>query len=214
MAEKRTTTRKSSNSKASTLSRNAAAAPIDLKGTGHGISYPKYDANQYIAPDLFSDSSNAPRMSDAESAEALASIAEKENALKVADANIGLNTLAVGVADSHAKFEGKLIDFATTQVQNAAKLIGYQTAEIARDTAAVQRDTAGIKLEISQQKLEQERLNLAGESEATARLADEWERKKQIQSQRLQALDLQIQEGTRQLGLSARKLNAIDTKAS
>jgi hypothetical protein len=220
MAEKRTTTRrKTGNSTTSKLSRNTAAS-LDLSGIHHGITYPEYDANAHIATDLFTDSSNTPRISNADAAEMLASIDEKKNALDVASANIELNANAVKTATTHAQFESELIQYATAQVQNAERLIHFQTAEISRDTAAIKRDTAAIKRDttdikrqVEEQKFEQEKLNLDGETNRTQQLIAKWERDKQLLDQGIQALDLQLQDGRRQLGLSARKLHVVDAKA-
>ena len=52
-SEKRTTTRRKAGSNSrSGLSKSAAASPIDLGSTKHGVTYPKFDANQYVATDL------------------------------------------------------------------------------------------------------------------------------------------------------------------
>ena len=214
MAKRDTTTsRKSSSAKAASLSKNSAAS-IEIGQTGHGITYPKFDANSHIATDLFSDSSNAPRMSRAEADEHLAGIEERRNALEVASANIQLNTDAVKAADKYAKFEGTLIDFATTQVSNQTKLIDFQTSEITRDTAAVHRDTAGVKSEVAGQKLEQEKLTLGHETNRTKQIAAQFEKEQKLFDQKIEDLDFRIQEQRSQLSATARRLNVVDIKAS
>ncbi len=214
-SEKRTTTRRKAGSNSrSGLSKSAAASPIDLGSTQHGVTYPKFDANQYVATDLFSDSSAAPRMSKAEADEAIAGIEERQNALDVATANLELNTKAVKAATKHTAFEGELIGYATARVANETKLIGYQSAEISRDTASINRDTLGLKRDIAAQKHEQEKLTLSGETNRTQHLIAKWERDKAVLDQEIQSLDLQIQEGRQRLGLSSRRLNVVDAKAS
>ncbi len=185
----------------STLSTTSGGTTSSLSNINHGLSYPEFNPNNYIAPDLFTDSSSLPRTDDATTAEALLSIHEKENTVKIADANIKLNTAVVGAGISYQKFLGKVVDYGTAQIDVQTRMRHY-------DIANINLAIADTKLQVAQEKLTQEQIVLEGTQALTPLIREEWDQKKALKQARIDGLKHQVALAGSKLDEAIKALNA------
>jgi hypothetical protein len=160
-----------------------AVAYTDLSQVNHGLTFPTFDPNTYFATDLFSDSSSLKETEKEDADKAVESIEKKRHTLRVVGANIALNTDVVKTANDYRKFEGTVIDYATTGVNNQTKYINYQTAE-------VNRDIAGNRFEQTQERLIQGQKTLAGMQSITPLIDDEWSARRSLKQSQIKSLEV------------------------
>lgn len=156
-------------------------APTQLTSIGtisHGLNFPVFDANQYFASDLFSDSAPLQRTTKQEADRLVESIGEKRQTLRVAMENIAYNQDVVKAATSYRKLEGMAIDYATVLVNNQTKYVNYQTA-------GVNQQLANVKLQTAQEKLTQESKVLTGVRSMTELVDQEWEARRKLKLSRI-----------------------------
>lgn len=180
---------------------NAASAVVPTVGTSssisfgevnHELSYPEFNPNQWFAPDLFTDSSPLPRTDDATTTEALQSIHEKRNTIKIAKANIQLNKDVVETGTVFQNFLGSVVDYGSAKLGVEAKLLNYQAAQ-------VKVDIAGVKLEQTREKLTQEQVILGGMQQMTPLIREEWEQRKALKQAKINALKQAVAMASSQL---------------
>lgn len=158
-----------------------ALAYTGLSQVPHGLSFPSFEADSYFAKDLFTNSSPLNETEKEDADKAVESIEKKRQTLRIVGANIALNTDVVKTANDYRKFEGAVIDYATTWVNNEIKFLGYQTAEVNRDIATNRFDQA-------QERLTQGQKVLAGMQSITPLIDDEWEQRRSLKQSQINSL--------------------------
>jgi hypothetical protein len=158
-----------------------AQAYTGLSQVPHGLSFPSFEPDNYFAKDLFTNSSPLAETEKEDADKAVESIEKKRQTLRVVGANIALNTDVVKVANDYRKFEGSVLDYATTGVNNEIKFINYQTAE-------VNRDIAGNRYDQAQERLNQGQRVLAGMQSITPLIDEEWQQRKSLKQSQIHSL--------------------------
>jgi len=149
----------------------------------HNLTFPTFDPNTYFAGDLFTNSSTLQETEKDKADEAVESIEKKRHTLRIVGANIALNTDIVRTANDFRKFEGTVIDYATTGVNNEIKFVNYQTA-------GVNKDIALNRFDQSQERLIQGQNTLTGMRSITPLITDEWVARKSLKSSQIKSLEL------------------------
>lgn len=178
---------------------NSVSANFSMGEVEHGLSYPEFDPNAHFANDLFTDSSPLQRTSKVDADAACASIEEKRQTLRIAQANIALNQDVAITGVAFQKFLGSVIDYGTAKVNNHSKFIGYRTAQ-------TNLQTAQVKLGQAQERLIQEQVILDGMVEMTPLIREEWEQKKALKASRIQDLKQSVFEANAKLDGEIRQL--------
>ena len=156
-------------------------AEFRISEVEHGLSYPEFNANDWFAQDLTTDSSSLEGTDVVDADAAVASIERKRQTLRVVQSNIALNTDLVKTATAQEKFVGNVIDYATARVGNHAKFINYQTA-------GINVNIAQTKYQQANERLNQEAIALNGMAQLTPLIREEWEEKKALKQSRIAAL--------------------------
>jgi hypothetical protein len=151
---------------------------LEESGIEHGLNFPRFSPNDYFAHDLFSVSSALPQMSKAQADEMVRQIEEQGQALRVAEANIGLNQQIVKAGIQYRKLEGMVVDYARVGVENGTKVIGYQTA-------GVNQLSAFVKHEQAREALAQQHHILTGMRGLTPLFPQEWAAKRDLKLSRI-----------------------------
>ncbi len=189
-----------SNGSASSLAR-AATPLMDLSGVPHGLNFPQFDANQYFANDLFTDSSSLSRTTKTAADAMVQSIEEKRQSLRVAMANIGLNQDVTKTATDQRKLEGMVIDYAKVGMINGTKYLQLQTS-------GVDQMTAQAKYEQAVERLNQEEFVLNGMRGITHLIPVEWSARQDLKLSKIQDLKTAV------LRASAKMDGQLDALAS
>jgi len=109
------------------IPQNQPQKPVEaytgLTQVSHGLTIPTFDANLYFAGDLFSNSSTLQETEKSVADETVESIEKKRQTLRIVGANIALNTDVVKTANDYRKFEGTVINYVTTGVNNEIKFV-------------------------------------------------------------------------------------------
>jgi hypothetical protein len=158
-----------------------AQAYTGLSQVPHGLNFPSFNPNSYFPQDLFTNSSALDESEKEEVDRDVESIEKKRQTLRKPKANIALMTDVVKVADDYRKFEGAVIDYVTTGVNNEIKFINYQTAE-------VNRDLAGNRFDQAQERLIQGQKVLTGMQSITPLIDQEWEQRKSLKQSQIHSL--------------------------
>ena len=161
----------------------AAESYTGLTQVPHNLTFPTFDPNTYFAGDLFTSSSALQETEKDKADEAVESIEKKRHTLRIVGANIALNTDIVRTANDFRKFEGTVIDYATTGVNNEIKFVNYQTA-------GVNKDIALNRFDQSQERLIQGQSTLTGMRSITPLINDEWVARKSLKSSHIKSLEL------------------------
>jgi hypothetical protein len=142
-----------------------------------------FNPSDYVASDLFSDSSNLPRTSKLEADKAIQSISEKQQTLKVIGANLSLNTEAFKVGSLAEKMNQANITYQTDGVNTQAKIIDFQKA-------GVNLQIAESKLYQQQEKLTHQNIELQGLQAETPLRQQYWQAKLSLAESRIQQIEL------------------------
>jgi hypothetical protein len=118
--------------------------PINTK-TAHTAA--TFNPSDYVASNLFADTSTLPRTSRVEADKAIQSISEKRETLRLVGANLQLNTDAYKVGSLSEKMNQANITYQSDGVNTQAKMVGFEVA--------------GVNLQIAQSKLGQTQEKLA-----------------------------------------------------
>lgn len=164
-----------------------------------GVTLPQFNPQEFLATDLFSDSSNAPRTTKAEADVMVDSIEEKRQSMRVASANMALNTDILKVGVSSEKMAQAAIDYGISKVNTDTKLVQY-------DIANVQYETQVVKLHQAGEKLVHEQITLDGLKNETDQRRRFWGEKYQLGESRIKQVALAKYQ------LDA-KIGAIETSA-
>jgi hypothetical protein len=167
------------------IPQNQPQKPVEaytgLTQVSHGLTIPTFDANLYFAGDLFSNSSTLQETEKSVADETVESIEKKRQTLRIVGANIALNTDVVRTANDYRKFEGTVIDYVTTGVNNEIKFVNYQTA-------GVNKDIALNRFDQSKERLTQGQKVLAGMQSITPLIDSEWTARKSLKSSQIKEL--------------------------
>ena len=164
-----------------------------------GLSLPTFDPQQYLATDLFSDSSSLNRTKKEEADEMIDSIEEKKETLRVAGANLELNTEVIKTGVKSEKMMQAGINYGTARVNTETKLVNF-------DTANIQYDIAVSKLHQTGEKLIHENITLQGLRAETDQRQRYWQEKYSLGEIRIN----QVHQAKYKL---ESKISAIDTEA-
>lgn len=158
-----------------------ATARRDLANVEHGLELPQFNPNDWMARDLFQNTSPLPETSQAVADEAVLSIQRKRQTLRIAKENIGLNSDIVSVATDYQKLQGQVIDYATVLVDNQTKYVKYTDA-------GVKQQTAMVKLAQSQEQHTQETIALDGMRALTPLIQEDWNERRNLRTAKVNAL--------------------------
>jgi hypothetical protein len=167
----------------------AATTYTGLDQVPHGLKIPTFQPNSYFASDLFANSSGLGETEKAIADVAVSSIEKKRQTLRIVGANIALNTDVVRTANEYRKFEGAVIDYASTGVNNEAKFINYQTAGVNRDIAENRFQQAG-------ERLDQGIRTLNGMRSITPLIDEEWAERKKLKQSKIADLRTSVLKAT------------------
>ncbi len=174
----------------------------DLQAVDHGLQLPQFDPNQWMAKDLFVNSSPLPETSQKDADAAVLSIERKLQTMRIARANIRLNSDVVAAATEQQKVQGQVIDYATTLVDNQTKYIKYVDA-------GVKQQIAGVKLQQSQELHQQETIVLDGMQQMTPLIREEWNERHGLRRAKINALREQTLRANTQLDQKRRELEGL-----
>lgn len=174
----------------------------DLQAVEHGLQLSQFDPNQWMAQDLFTNSSPLLETSQKDADEAVLSIERKRQTMRIARANIGLNSDVVAAATEHQKLQGQVIDYATTLVDNQTKYIKYVDA-------GVKQQIAGVKLQQSQELHQQEAIALSGMQQMTPLIQEEWNERLILRRAKINSLKEQTLRANTQLAQKRRELEVL-----
>jgi hypothetical protein len=149
----------------------------------HGLNLPSFDPNNYFAGDLFSNSSPLDETSKEDADKAVESIEKKRHTLRIVGANIALNTDVVRIGNDYRRFEGAVIDFATTGVNNETKFVNYQNA-------GNNKTIAINNFYQSQERITQGQKTLAGIQSITPLIDDEWTARRSLKESQIKSLQI------------------------
>ncbi len=164
-----------------------------------GLSLPTFEPQQYLATDLFTDSSSLSRTKKEDADAMVDSIEEKKETLRVAGANLELNTEVIKTGVKSEKMVQAAIDYGTAKVNTETKLVNF-------DTANVQYDIAVSKFHQAGEKLVHENITLQGLRAETDQRQRYWQEKYSLGEVRIK----QVHQAKFQL---ESKISAIDTEA-
>jgi hypothetical protein len=142
-----------------------------------------FNPADYVAGDLFSDSSTLPRTTKVEADKAIQSISEKQQTLKVIGANLTLNTEAFKVGSLAEKMNQANIVYQTDGVNTQAKIIDFKKA-------GVNLQIAESKLYQTQEKLEHQNIELNGLKAETPLRQQYWTAKLSLIESRIAQVEL------------------------
>jgi hypothetical protein len=149
----------------------------------HGLNIPSFDPNTYFAGDLFANSSKLQETSKEDADKAVESIEKKRHTLRIVGANIALNTDVVRIGNDYRRFEGAVIDFATTGVNNETKFVNYQNA-------GNNKTIAINNFYQSQERITQGQKTLAGIQSITPLIDDEWTARRSLKESQIKSLQI------------------------
>lgn len=148
-----------------------------------GLSLSTFEAQSFLAGDLFADSSTLPRTSKLEADAIVESIEEKRQTLRVVGANLDLNTDVLKTGVKSEKMTQAAIDYGIAKVNTDNKLTQFETAE-------VQYEIGSIKLEQTREKLVHEQVTLSGLKNETDQRKRFWQEKYALGESRIKQVQL------------------------
>lgn len=142
-----------------------------------------FDPASYTASNLFSDSSSLPRTSKQAADQAIQSISEKRETLRLVGANLQLNTDAYKVGSLSEKMNQASITYQSDGVNTQAKMVGFEIA-------GVNLQIAQSKLNQTQEKLNHQNIELVGLQSETPLRQRYWEAKLSLIESRISQVEL------------------------
>jgi hypothetical protein len=164
-----------------------------------GLTLTTFNPEQYLASDLFTDSSTLSRTTKAQADAMVESIQEKRETLRVVGANLDLNTDVLKTGTKSEKMTQSAIDYGIAKVGTDTKLVQFETA-------GVQYEIALTKLDQTSEKLTHEQVTLEGLRNETDQRKRFWQEKYNLGESRIK----QVQLAKYQLDM---KIGAIDVEA-
>lgn len=170
--------------------------PITAKTTHQAAVFNPAD---YVAGNLFADTSTLPRTTRVDADKAIQSISEKRETLRLVGANLQLNTDAYKVGSLSEKMNQANITYQSDGVNTQAKMVGFEVA--------------GVNLQIAQSKLGQTQEKLAHQNIELAGLQSETPLRKLYWTAKLSLIESRIsQVELAKFQLDA-KIGAIESEA-
>ncbi len=164
-----------------------------------GQNLPTFDPSQFLANNLFADSSTLPKTSKVEADKAIQSIQEKRETLRIVGTNLQLNTDALKVGSLSEKMSQAAIDYSSSKIGTNIKLINLEAQK-------VNYAIAGSKLGQVSEKLNHENITLEGLRLETDQRRRFWQEKYNLGESRI----AQVQLAKYQLDA---KIGAIEAEA-
>ncbi len=155
--------------------------PVPVPNSSQAIS--SFIPSEYIANDLFSDSSPLPKISKSDADKAIQSISEKRETLRIIGANLQLNTDAYKVGGLSEKMTQAAITYQIDGINSQSKMVGL-------DAANVNLQIAQSKLNQTQEKLNHQNIELAGLQSETPLRQCYWEAKLSLIESRISQVEL------------------------
>jgi len=148
-----------------------------------GLNLPTFEPSQYLASDLFSDSSSLQPTEKLEADKLIQSISQKRETLRVVSANLSLNTDALKVGSLSEKMSQAGLDYSVQKITTSTKQIGIQNAQILHQTATA-------KLGQTSEKYTHETITLEGLQQETEQRRRYWIAKLDLQETRIRGIEL------------------------
>ncbi|AFZ61437.1 hypothetical protein H6G54_28495 [Anabaena cylindrica FACHB-243] len=114
-----------------------------------------FNPSDYLASNLFADSSTLPRTTKVDADKQIQSISEKRETLRLVGANLQLNTDVYKTGSLSEKMSQASITWSTDRIGTDTKLVGLETAKVTHQIAEV-------KLGQTQEKLTHAGIELTG----------------------------------------------------
>jgi len=168
-------------------------------GTFTHDNLPTFNPSQFIANNLFADSSTLPKTTKVEADKAIQSIQEKRETLRIVGTNLQLNTDALKVGSLSEKMSQAAIDYSSSKIGTDIKLINLEAQK-------VNYAIAGSKLGQVGEKLNHENITLEGLKLETDQRRRFWAEKYNLGESRI----AQVQLAKYQLDA---KIGAIEAEA-
>jgi len=159
---------------------------LDISGTNieySGFNLPTFNPEQYIAPNLFTDSSPLEPTDRVNADKMIQSISQKRETLRVISANLSLNTDALKVGSLSEKMSQAGIDFSVQKITTSTKQIGIENAQILQQTELA-------KLGQTSEKYTHETITLEGLKVETEQRRRYWLTKIDLQESRIRGIEL------------------------
>ncbi|MGM3308906.1 hypothetical protein ACSQ6I_23495 [Anabaena sp. WFMT] len=155
------TTQKTKLTEAQEKLKTAAATPETVKldptpikaNSNHQASV--FNPSDYLASNLFADTSTLPRTTKVDADKQIQSISEKRETLRLVGANLQLNTDVYKTGSLSEKMSQSNITWQTDRIGTDTKLVGLETAKVTHQIAEV-------KLGQTQEKLTHAGIELTG----------------------------------------------------
>jgi hypothetical protein len=154
--------------------------PLGSKPTHQAATF---ESSQYTASNLFSDSSSLPRTSKQAADQAIQSISEKRETLRLVGANLQLNTDAYKVGSLSEKMNQANITYQSDGINTQSKMVGFEIA-------GVNLQIAQSKLSQTQEKLNHQNIELVGLQSETPLRQRYWEAKLSLIESRISQVEL------------------------
>ncbi|MBD2667385.1 hypothetical protein [Richelia sinica] len=142
-----------------------------------------FNPDDYLAKDLFSDSSNLPRVTKVDADKAIQSISEKRETLRLIGANLQLNTDVYKTGSLSEKMNQANIVYQTDGINTQAKIVDFQKA-------GVNLQIAQSKLYQTQEKLTHQNIELQGLKSETPLRQAYWKAKLSLIESRIAQVEL------------------------
>lgn len=154
--------------------------PITAKTTHQAATF---EPSQYVASNLFSDTSTLPRTTRIDADKAIQSISEKRETLRLVGANLQLNTDAYKVGSLSEKMNQANITYQSDGINTQSKMVGFEVA-------GVNLQIAQSKLSQTQEKLAHQNIELVGLQAETPLRQRYWEAKLSLIESRISQVEL------------------------
>ena len=142
-----------------------------------------FSPSDYIANDLFSDSSPLPQTSKSDADKAIKVISEKRETLRLIGANLALNTDVYKVGSLSEKMTQAAISYQIDGINSQSKMVALEGANI-------NLQIAQSKLSQTQEKLNHQNIELAGLQSETPLRQRYWEAKLSLIESRISQVEL------------------------
>jgi len=147
------------------------------------FNLPTFNPEQYLASNLFTDSSPLQPTDRVEADKMIQSISQKRETLRVISANLSLNTDALKVGSLSEKMSQSGIDYGIQKITTSTKQVGIQNAQILHQTAVA-------KLGQTSEKYIHETITLEGLQQETEQRRRYWLAKLDLQETRIRGIEL------------------------
>jgi hypothetical protein len=154
--------------------------PINSKTVHQAATF---EPSQYVAGNLFSDTSTLPRTTRIDADKAIQSISEKRETLRLVGANLQLNTDVYKVGSLSEKMNQANITYQSDGINTQSKMVGFEIA-------GVNLQIAQSKLSQTQEKLNHQNIELVGLQSETPLRQRYWEAKLSLIESRISQVEL------------------------